>query len=262
MRPITTTLDEAKRLGAMALFGEKYGEVVRMVEIGEGEYSRELCGGTHVRSTAEIGVFRVLCETSSAANVRRIEALTGPAAVELLREHDRAAAAVAATLRTRPSGAPRWCASTSAERKRSRRLAGGARRPRDGAWTSTALVGCGRAESTGATRARRDGARSPDAKALLDVLDRLKGKLRATAAIVLGAAIEAACQLVASVAPALVERGVKGGGDRQGGRRGRRRRRRRTRHDGPGGRRDPAPDEARGERARARRCAARDRGRR
>ncbi len=106
VRAVTTTLDEARRLGAMALFGEKYGEVVRMVQIGEGEYSRELCGGTHVRSTAEIGPFRIISETSSAANVRRIEALSGPAAIELLRAHDRALAEVAAQLRALPEDAP------------------------------------------------------------------------------------------------------------------------------------------------------------
>ena len=83
MRAIETTRDEAERLGAMALFGEKYGERVRMVEI-EGE-----CPGAVRRdtwpATAEIGLFHVTTETSSASNVRRIEAVTGHEAARLFR---------------------------------------------------------------------------------------------------------------------------------------------------------------------------------
>ena len=102
VRALDTTLEEARRLGAMALFGEKYGDVVRMVEVGDGSFSRELCGGTHVRRTAEVGLFRVLGESSSAANVRRIEAITGPEAVALMRRHDVLLREVASRLRTRP----------------------------------------------------------------------------------------------------------------------------------------------------------------
>jgi len=210
VRPITTTLDEAKRLGAMALFGEKYGEIVRMVEVGAGEYSRELCGGTHVRSTAEIGPFLILSETSSAANVRRIEAVTGPAAVQLLREHDRALGEIARTLRTTPGQALETVQARERARKELEQQL-----KRDGASQATdaqvdiaALVAT--ASELAGARVLTAGVEGLDAKALLELLDRLKGQL-GEAAIVLASAVENRVALVVSVAPELVARGVKAG---------------------------------------------------
>jgi alanyl-tRNA synthetase len=216
VRAITTTLDEAKRLGAMALFGEKYGEVVRMVEVGEGggggesQYSRELCGGTHVRSTAEIGALRILHETSSSANVRRIEAVTGPVAVELLREHDRLLRDMATQLRARPEDAPAALATLARERKRLEKelKQGGARGGAGGGPDVESLAS--QALELGGARVLAAAVEVADAKALLDVLDRVKGRM-AGGAIVLGAAADGRVHLVASVSPELVARGVKAG---------------------------------------------------
>ncbi len=207
VRAITTTLDEAKRLGAMALFGEKYGEVVRMVEVGAGEYSRELCGGTHVRRTAEIGPFLIVAETSSSANVRRIEAVTGPAAVALLRSHDTELGEIAAELRTRPEQAGEAVRRLAAERRRLEKELSQAAAGGGGTGVEELLA---RAKETDGAKVLASTVEVHDAKALLDLADRVKGKL-GDAAILLGTAADGRVHLVASVAPVLVARGVKAG---------------------------------------------------
>jgi alanyl-tRNA synthetase len=210
VRAITTTLDEAKSLGAMALFGEKYGEVVRMVEVGAGEHSRELCGGTHVRSTAEIGLFRILSETSSSANVRRIEAVTGPAAAALLRGHDRLLGELSGELRTRPEEVPDAVRKLVQERKRLEKALKAGGTAANGAAAIDVEELIARTAAIAGARVLAASVEVGDAKSLLELLDRVKGRLDGSA-VLLGAAAEGRVHLVASVAPELVQRGVKAG---------------------------------------------------
>ncbi len=233
---VETTRDEAERLGAMALFGEKYGDWVRMVEIDG--VSRELCGGTHVGTTAEVGLFHVTTETSSASNVRRIEAVSGTAAATLFRERTEALRRISQLVRAPEAEAVRGVerlgragqGAGQAALRRARpgrcRGAGGpvgadGRRPRGGgAGRGQRAQGPARAVGHGAPEAgrrrrgagqRRRGAREPGGPG--------------------GAGGGRA-------------RRARGRGDPRGGRGGRRRWRR-ARHDGPG-RRTGAREAARG----------------
>jgi len=95
-----TTLEEAKALGATALFGEKYGDQVRVVKMGD--FSMELCGGTHLRSTAEVGLFKLVGESSVGAGIRRIEAVTGEEALRYVNKKEEQLEAVAKLVKAAP----------------------------------------------------------------------------------------------------------------------------------------------------------------
>ncbi|MDR3504666.1 MAG: alanine--tRNA ligase [Acidocella sp.] len=123
---VTTRLmtpDEAVKLGAMALFGEKYGDEVRVVSMGSAQedkaaWSIELCGGTHVSRTGDIGLFRIVSEGAVSAGIRRIEALAGAAAVTAVEDESRLLAEAAATLKAQPAELPGRITALQEDKKR------------------------------------------------------------------------------------------------------------------------------------------------
>jgi len=186
-------IKEAMAAGAMALFGEKYGDEVRVV--GMGEFSTELCGGTHVRRTGDIGLLKVVAEGGVAAGVRRIEAVTGEGAFQAVHETEERLGAVAELLRATRDEIPRKVEQLLTRIKGlekdietlRQKLASG-----QGGDLSTQAKDV---KGTKVLAARVEGA---DAKTLRDTLDKLKDKLQ-SAAIVLAAVQDGKVLLVAGV---------------------------------------------------------------
>lgn len=119
-KPVVTHvmgIEDAKASGAVALFGEKYGDVVRVVSVGEEDqpFSRELCGGTHVSNTAEIGLFKIVSESSTGSNIRRIEAVTSTGAIEWLDGRAQIALDASAALKCRLEEVPARIANLQSE---------------------------------------------------------------------------------------------------------------------------------------------------
>jgi alanyl-tRNA synthetase len=198
-------MEQAKKSGAMMLFGEKYGDEVRVLDIGS---SREFCGGTHVERTGDIGVFKIYSQGGVAAGIRRVEATTGSNALAMINNQLQEFHEVARQLRTQPEGGMVEKAvlglleeKKSLEKELSRlksKLASG--QGQDLASQAEDVKGAK------VLAAMLDGA---DAKTLREAVDRLKGQLK-SAAIVLGAVVDGKVSLIAGVTNDLIAK-VKAG---------------------------------------------------
>jgi alanyl-tRNA synthetase len=202
VRAMQMSRAEAEALGAMALFGEKYGEWVRVVEVED--VSRELCGGTHVANTAELGIFVIVSEGSSAANVRRVEALTGPAAIDWFREQSAALGEVGTLLGSHrdPLGAARRARDRLAEYEQ---LADEAAQRKAADQVDKLLHD--QATELDGVKVVVTTSEGADQRSLLDVADRLKSRL-GEAAVVIGGVDGGRLAVVASFTEGAVKRGL------------------------------------------------------
>ncbi len=192
------SMDQAKEKGAMALFGEKYGDVVRVVTMGD--FSTELCGGTHVNRTGDIGLFKLVSESGIAAGVRRVEAVTGPGALAYVNREEALLRQVCETLKTGADGVlERVQQLQSGQRQLEKELE---RLKAKAASAAGNDIAAQAEQINGVTvlAARLDGL---DNKALRETVDQLKDKL-GSAVVVLGADNGGKVALVAGVTKDLI----------------------------------------------------------
>ena len=185
-------IEEAQKTGAMMLFGEKYGDEVRVLDIGS---SRELCGGTHVQRTGDIGLFKIIAEGGVAAGIRRVEAVTGGNALAYLQQLEGAVNGLAGSLKATPAEVPgRVAALQDQLRALEKELT--ALKSRLASSQGDELLA--QAVDVGGIKVLAATLQGADAKALRETMDKLKDKLK-TAAIVLAAVDGGKVQLAAGV---------------------------------------------------------------
>jgi alanyl-tRNA synthetase len=205
VRYYTTTLEEARNLGAIMLFGEKYGDLVRVVEVDG--FSRELCGGTHVRGTAEIGAFKVLSNRKHGADLYRIEVLTGREALHYLIGAAEKAEEVSEALRVDLDHLPEAVGGLRTEVQQARE-ASREQTLREGLGEVSALVESARAVN--GTKVVTGQVVAADVRGLRQISDDVKNRLGGPSAVVLAAALDGKAVLVANLHPE-VSRKIKAG---------------------------------------------------
>ena len=202
------TYREAMANGALAFFDERYGERVRTVQIGETQpVSFEVCGGTHLERTGQIGLFHVVGESSVGAGVRRIEAVTGRGAEERIGQRLRELDEAAALLRAQPFELPMRIGPLLKQVEEARRLLRAGQREASRQEAETLLD---EARDVGGVQVLAVRSDAPDAQALREMGDRLRDKL-GSGVVVLGSVFNGRPGLLAMVTPDLVERGLDAG---------------------------------------------------
>ncbi|EDT38456.1 alanine--tRNA ligase [Burkholderia ambifaria] len=186
--------DEAVKGGAMALFGEKYGDEVRVLDLG---FSRELCGGTHVHRTGDIGFFKIVVEGGVAAGIRRVEAITGDNAVRFVQDLDARMNEAAAALKAQPSELTQRIAQVQDQVKSLEKELGALKSKLASSQGDELAQQATEVGGVYVLAATLDGA---DAKTLRETVDKLKDKLK-SAAIVLAAVEGGKVSLIAGVTP-------------------------------------------------------------
>ncbi|HEY0659580.1 MAG TPA: alanine--tRNA ligase-related protein, partial [Pyrinomonadaceae bacterium] len=203
------SIEEAMQTGAMALFGEKYGSQVRVLRIGEGVFSKELCGGTHVRATGDIGSFKVLSDEAIASGVRRIRAITGLDAFARFREDENLIEKSLGALKTQRDNLPNAIERLQEELKRTRREVEELKMKIATSAIGTASSNGDEAKDVGGVKVLAKVVEGLDANAMRQLSDNLLHKLK-SGVIVLGRKDEAKVSIIVRVSDDLTER-VKAG---------------------------------------------------